>query len=176
MIKAFALALFAASVVAQDDMATTSMDMPADMKTEDAAGEEKHGDEASIEILQALIDIVCEPAADHMSEDAKKEMMDEQGAADATTMTTAEEEMKKMEDHSAEDIEKMRNSKLCLKAREMLSDIVEYTNGDKDVRRQKAEKWGGVVYDVVQDFYGDGAASMTAYGATVIAAITLISF
>lgn len=176
MIKAFALALFAASVVAQDGMATT-MDMPEEMKPADAADEEKHRNEESVAILQSLIDIVCESDMDHMSEEAKKETMEEQGGADATTMDMATtEEEKKKDDHSAEDVEKMRNSKLCLKAREMLKDIVEYADGDHDVRRKKAEKWGGVAYDVVADLIGDGAASMTAYGATVIAAIALTAF
>ena len=177
MIKAFALALFAATVAAQGEM--TTMDMPAEPKPVDPAAEEKQGDMQSVAILQSLIDIVCEPDMDHMDEEAKDEMMKDEGGADVTTMdmaATTTEDMKKEEDHSEEDIEKMRNTKLCRAARDMLKDIVEYTSADENERRQKAEKWGGVVYDVVQDFYGDAATSMTTYGATVAAAIAVIAF
>ena len=178
MIKAFALALFAATVSAQGEM--TTMDMPAEPKPVDPAAEEKQGEDldlASVEILQSLIDIVCEPDMDHMDDEAKDEMMKDEGGADVTTMDmAATEEMKKEENHSEEDIEKMRNTKLCRGARDMLKDIVEYGSADENERRQKAEKWGGVVYDVVQDFYGDAATSMTTYGATIAAAIAVIAF
>ena len=177
MIKAFALALFAATVAAQGEM--TTMDMPAEPKPVDPAAEEKNGDMQSVAILQSLIDIVCEPDMDHMDEEAKDEMMKDEGGADVMAMdmaATTTEDMKKEEDHSEEDIEKMRNTKLCRGARDMLKDIVEYSSADENERRQKAEKWGGVVYDVVQDFYGDAATSMTTYGATVAAAIAVIAF
>ena len=177
MIKAFALALFAATVAAQGEM--TTMDMPAEMKPVDPAAEEKQGDMQSVAILQSLIDIVCEPDMDHMDEEAKDEMMKDEGGADVMAMdmaATTTEDMKKEEAHSEEDIEKMRNTKLCRAARDMLKDIVEYTSADENERRQKAEKWGGIVYDVVQDFYGDAATSMTTYGATVAAAIAVIAF
>ena len=177
MIKAFALALFAATVAAQGEM--TTMDMPAEPKPVDPAAEEKQGDMQSVAILQSLIDIVCEPDMDHMDEEAKDEMMKDEGGADVMAMdmaATTTEDMKKEEDHSEEDIEKMRNTKLCRAARDMLKDIVEYTSADENERRQKAEKWGGIVYDVVQDFYGDAATSMTTYGATVAAAIAVIAF
>merc|ERR1719491_1418718 len=72
---------------------------------------------------------------------------------------------------------KRKDRKFCRDAKKMLKELTDYTNGDENHKRAKAEQWGGSMSGSAWDLFGfDSASSFAVSGAAMIAATAALSF